>query len=248
VLVVLVLSVVLTVATVFHLRSFVRNEVYPELDKLPVITIKNHVASANVEQPWIRSFHDASSGMTTIAVIDTTGQTTGFKYDEQGLILTRTQLLVKSANNPNTPNIDLADVDDMVIDGKWVKHWADAGVWIAAGSLLVLRPIWHAGAKLLSGLLLALLGLIVASAANKRLRFGQLYSIALYALTPAIAVETVLDVVNVSIPYFFLVYYLVAGIYVGLGIRKLTGAGLAPPPPAAPTGGGFPGTIQPRNY
>jgi hypothetical protein len=244
-LVVVILSVVLTVANVVQLRSFVRKDVEPELDRLPVVTIKNHVASANVPQPWVKSFPDPSNGMTNVFIIDTTGQTTGFKVDEQGLILTRTQLLIKNIQNPNTPNVDLADIEDLTVDAKLVRHWCDVGVWIVGGSLLVLRPIGHAALKLLSALLLSLLGLIVASASRKRLRYGQIFTISIYALTPAIALDMVLDVLNVDIPFFFLIYFLVAGVYVGLAISRLTGMNAPPPPMPA---GGSPGVIPPRNY
>jgi len=221
-LLVVVLSIVLTAATVFHMRAFIKKEITPELDKLPVVTIRNGVASTNVPQPWVRDFDDGN-GVRTIFAIDTTGKMTGFAPGEQGILLMRTQVLVKSMSNPQEQAVDWKDVfdEDTTIDAKWMKRWIDKAVWIAAAALLVVRPVYHTGAKLLVALLTSLVALIVASSRRRQLRYGQLFSIALYALTPAILIDTVLDVVNVDVPHFWVLYLLVAAAYAGLAVYKL---------------------------
>ncbi len=230
-LLVVVMSVVLTLATVFHLRSFVRKELAPELGKWPVITIKNGVASANVPQPWVQHFDDGR-GMKTIVAIDTTGRLTDFRVDEQGFILTRTELKVKSVNNPQQQSLQLADLfdHDTTIDAKWIEGWANKAVWIAGACLLVMRPVYHAGAKLFTALLLALVGLIVSASGRRRpLSFGQIYSIALYALTPAIVVDTVLDVVNLDVPHFWVAYVIMAAVYTSVAVFKVPEEAVVPP-------------------
>jgi hypothetical protein len=236
-LLVVVLSFVLTVANMFHLRAFIKKEVLPELSKLPVVTIKGGVASANVPQPWIKSFRDEGSGWNTIVVVDTTGEVKGFRGDEQGLILQRTKLLVRSQSNPQIQTIDLQDLDDTVIDAMWLRHWLDVGVWICGAAMLLARPVYHAGAKLLWALILSLLAMLVAASTGKRVSYGQLFTIALYALTPAILLDTVFDVVNVNVPHFWVLFFLVAAAYTGLAVYKLPAASdpaLPSQPPSPP--------------
>jgi hypothetical protein len=199
----------------------VQKDLRPELGKLPVVTIKNGVASSPVEQPWVRSVDE--NGVRSIFVLDTTGKVTGFEANEQGVVLTRTALVVKSMNNPQVQSLQLADLfdEDTTIDAKWVETYANKAVWWVAGAALIARPFYQTAAKLLAALLTSLLALVISASARKRpLRYGQIFTIAIYALTPAILLDTVFDVINIEVPHFWVLYMLIASGYAALGVYK----------------------------
>jgi hypothetical protein len=221
-----------------QLRGFVRNELIPELGKLPVVTIKDHVASTNVPEPWVKSFKDPNSGLKTIVAIDTTGQTKGFAFDEQGFIITRTQLLMKNPQNPYLQPLNFSDVDDVVIDATTTERWIGLGLKIVFASCAVMLPIYNAGAKLLSALLLSVIALIPAAKRRQKLRYGQMFTIAIYALTPVTAVDLLRSALGLEIPFFWLLYLAGGAAYVWIGVTRVRDDDPAlPGSPLQPTGG-----------
>jgi hypothetical protein len=233
-LVLLFSSLAMATALTLQLRKVVHNDLVPEIDKLPVVQVKNHEASVNVEQPWQRSFEDPNTHMKTVVIIDTTGRITDFAIDQQGLLLTRTQLKMKNPQNPFLQPLSLRDVDDVTIDAALIKSYIPTGLWIVFGAIAVAAPFWYTGARLLHALLLALVGLVAASSRKRPVPFGQLFTISIYALTPAIVLDLAVTLLGVTIPWFWLLYLVVAALFVVLGVRKIPDADPAMPPPQAP--------------
>jgi hypothetical protein len=220
-LLVVIAGLIVAATVTVQLRSFVRNEFIPELGKLPVVTIRDHQASANVPQPWEKSFADPNTGLKTIVVIDTTGQKRDFALDEQGFIVTRTQLLMKNPQNPFLQPLNFTDVDDVVIDATLLERWIGLGLKIVAASCAVVLPIYYTAAKLIHALILSLVGLIAASRRRKPLRFGQLFTIAIYALTPAIALDIVRGALFQNFPWFWVIYLGVGGVFTWFGVKHV---------------------------
>ncbi len=235
--VLLLSSLAVATGLTLRLRAVVWRDLAPEIDKLPVVKIRHGQVSTNVPQPWRRQLEDTSTHMKTILVIDTTGQVTDFAPDEQGAILMKTQLLLRNPQNPFLQPIDLRAVDDLTIDAAHVKAWIPTALWIAFGALLVILPFWYTCARLLVALLLGLVGLIAATGRKRKLDFGALYCVGLYALTPAIALDVALSWTGLNVPMGWLVYFAVAAVYTVLGVLKIPDpdpAMPAPPPQAQP--------------
>jgi hypothetical protein len=239
----LVTSLILATTATLEVRSAINKHVIPELHKLPVVTIKNHQASANVPQPWVKSFEDENNGQKMVAIIDTTGKITDFQPGEIGFILTRTQLLMRNQNG-QSPTLDLKDVDDMVIDATFVKKWIP---WVLAGTfgiVLVFGFLWYVFAKLFLALVLSLVGLVASATRSTRsIGYGRVLMIAMYAITPAIALDLLEGALQLHLPMFWLVYLAVGSVYTVIAVRKAPDDELpAAPPPAYPGPGG--GNIQ----
>jgi hypothetical protein len=237
-LLVILIGLLQAVIITVQLRGLVRNELIPELGKLPVVTIKDHVASTNVPEPWVKSFKDSNSGLKTIFVIDTTGQTKGFAFDEQGFIVTRTQLIMKNPQNPYLQPLNFSDVDDMVIDATTLERWIGLGLKIAFASCAVMLPIYYTAAKLVQALLLSLIGLIPAARRRQKLRYGQVFTVAIYALTPVIAVDLLRSALGLEIPLFWLLYLAGGAAYTWIGVARVRDDDPAlPGAPLPPTAG-----------
>jgi hypothetical protein len=211
----------------------------PELDKLPVVTIKGGQASANVEQPWVKSFRDESSQLETVFIIDTTGKITGLTEGQQGFLLTKTQLVMRNPQNPFLQPLDLAGVDDTVIDAALIRSWIPTVLGATFGIAFVFLILWYAAAKLVQALLIAVVGLIVNSTRRRQLRFGAIYGISIYALTPAILLDVLRSCAGVEIPWFWFFYMALAGAFAGIAVKKLPD--LPPGEVAAPPGAPPPG-------
>jgi hypothetical protein len=243
---VMVLSSLLVSMTVtLELRRFFNQDLKPILREMPVVTIKNHEASANVPQPWVRTFPgETGTGMTMVFIIDTTGQTTGFKPDEMGFLLTRTHLYLK--NQMKEQPLDLREVDDMVIDPKAIAEGKvlPKVLWGTFATCAVLLPFYFTLAKLLHLVMLSLIGLIATSSRRRPIPFGRLMTLSLYALTPAILLDMLRSVTGLNIPLFWLIYLAVGAGYLMIALRKIPDEDpaihVAPPPQQPPP----PGSVQ----
>jgi hypothetical protein len=86
---------------------------------------------------------------------------------------------------------------------------------------------WFVLAKTSQALLLVLAA--VVGAARRPLGFGALFTVAVYALTPAVLLDCALPFLPVRVPLFFAVYGALAIAYAVLGGQR---AAAEPPPDA----------------
>ena len=81
---------------------------------------------------------------------------------------------------------------------------------------------WYLFAKTMTAMLLVLAALTV----GRGLRFGQLFTVAVYALTPAVILDSVLTFTPFHVPAFWLFYWAIGITFAILGARR---ASLPPP-------------------
>jgi hypothetical protein len=217
-LLVLVSSLAGTISAMRGLRDLARR-IDPYLDQLPTVTIRNGKASADVPQPWVKRF-DRERGRDLVLIIDTTGRRTDFAPDEYGLFVQREQLILKSDDQRR--EISLSQVPDMDVGPSTVR---------AAIAKVLRRAPFYIGAflllyfffmKLVQSLFLVLPALAGASGRKPPLGFGALFTIAVYALAPAVLLDCVLDFLPFTIPHFWLIYVAVAAVYAFIGARAAT--------------------------
>lgn len=78
-------------------------------------------------------------------------------------------------------------------------------------------------------LVVAVIGTILSAVMGCGLRFGELYKLAIYARTPALAVECVYSWVPFTIPFFYVVDYGISAFYMWKGLQKIKEEALEPP-------------------
>jgi len=224
-LLVLVASASSTTWVMLKLREGVR-WLEPHLDEIPTITIRNGVASADVEQPWVKVLGE-ENGKKWVAIIDTTGTLEGFKPDEYGVFLKRTELLTKQENDERI--IPLSRIPDTKIGPDIVREWIREGMRRAPFYVGAFMLIWYLFAKTMTALLLVLAGLTT----GRSLRFGQLFTVAVYALTPAVILDAASPFLPFHIPAFWLVYWGLAITYAIVGARRAAETPTEPPATSA---------------
>ncbi|HEX9103096.1 MAG TPA: DUF1189 family protein [Polyangia bacterium] len=209
-----------TVVWMMRLREAVRL-VEPHLDEIPTITIRNGQASADVEQPWVKRLGSDDQGHDLVVIIDTTGARDGFGRNEVGVFLKRTELLVKQASE-ELRVIPLSRFPDTTVGPDIVRGWIQTAMRRAPFYIGAFLGVWYLFAKSMQALLLVLAALIGARA----MRFGQLFTVAVYALTPAVILDSVVPFAKVHVPAFWVIYLALGVVYAILGARR---ADLPPP-------------------
>lgn len=219
------LSTVATTASVMlKLRDAVR-WLEPHLDEIPTITIRDGRASADVEQPWVKRLGSDDKGHDVVAIIDTTGARSDFAPNEVGVFLKRTVVAIKTDGETRVVKLDR--VPDTTIGPDVVRGWIKLAMRRAPIYLGAFFVVFYLFAKSMQALLLVLAALAGARAS---LRFGQLFTVAVYALTPAVLLDCALPFLPVHLPMFLLVYSALAIAYAVLGAQR---ASATPPTDSA---------------
>jgi hypothetical protein len=225
----LLLVTLATVATttvwMMRLREAVR-WIEPHLDEIPTITIRNGEASADVEQPWVKRLGNDDHGYQVVAIIDTTGARQDFGPNEIGVFLKKRELMVKQANE-ELRVVPLSRFPDTTVGPDIVRGWIKQAMARAPFYIGAFLGIWYLFAKTMQALLLVLAALIGARA----MRFGQLFTVAVYALTPAVLLDSALGFFKFHVPAFWLIYVGLGITYAILGARRADEP--TPPPPPA---------------
>lgn len=75
--------------------------------------------------------------------------------------------------------------------------------------------------KLCSAIILSLLGFIIAARLQTRMGFKGLYKLSIYALSLPIALKVLLSFTGLTVPFFWVIYYGAALIYLGLALSEI---------------------------
>lgn len=215
-----------TVRVMLVLRDAVR-WLEPHLDEIPTIVIRDGEASADVEQPWVKDLGPDEHGNRVVAIIDTTGERQDFLPNEIGVFLKKHELWVKQPDQRR--EIPLSRFPDTTVGPDIVRGWIKQAMARAPFYVGAFLLAWYLFAKSMQALLLVLAALIGARA----MRFGQLFTVAVYALTPAVLLDSLLPFVKLHIPAFWLVYLAMSVTYAILGARRADALPPSPPPTVA---------------
>ena len=217
------------------------NENLPEKIKeyLPEqMEIKNGELSVSVEQPFIKSENKEFA-----FVIDTTGQITSLDDYKNGLLITKTKMILKQTKPTGGVEIkeqDFAEIESLtirrgdetrgeiaefispqksfILTYDLLNRWARKLWQIAFLPIFIFLFIYFLIAKFLQLFLFSPVSLITNTLAKVELQYKDLLNIGVYALTPATFLATLFLLFNVVIPAFGLIYILIYSAFLVLGV------------------------------
>lgn len=227
-----VMTVYIGVALVPQGIRFVKEHA-PELVKsyFPAeltIHIEKGAASVNVKEPYIIAGKNGSQavlkeqGLESMLVIDTKNDFNKNKFEEYKTfaLLTRTEIVTRGNSGQITIQ-DLRAVPDASINQEWLLSWVEKtrdslGYIIFFGLLGTFVAMLFGYLKYFIVLLLfALIPLLIAYLRKMPLSYSGAYRISLYAIVPALALKTLINIFGVFfIPAYFtlLVFMLIVAI------------------------------------
>lgn len=229
----LFLSIVLTIYLALTLVpagvAFVKNRA-PDLvksyyDKTLVVKIERGVASADVPMPYfvpLKSTPGESTSMQNMLVIDTTKEFDRKKFEEYKTyaLLTKTDIITTNDNDQITikslrtlPSITVSQ--DVLL--SLVQKINDSMGYIVSFGVLATFLVVFSGyfVYLIPLLLFSLVPKVVAYLKKTPLTYASAYRMSLYAIIPALAVKTLLNIMGVFfLPEYFtlLVFMLVIAV------------------------------------
>lgn len=221
-LVVSLLTVTVVIRMQIGVDAFARGEARRFVDQVPRIVIRHRVVEVDAPMPLVIS--DSKTG-TEVAIIDTTRQVTSLDGLEARVLMTRDHIYYRKSA-AETRMFALSGVKDFTVDSARARRWL--GVF-STWSAMIAAPFVFIGLacfRLLQQVLLAAVGLLAGRMVGASLDFSAHMRLAAVALTPALLIEPVLDVLGAKRPWWGLVWIALALAYVVFAVRA-NGAGSA---------------------
>jgi hypothetical protein len=202
------------------LNAWVEAEAPAVVEQIPPIHIREGTVSVEAEEPYIIREPETDR---PLAVLDSSGTYTTIPQANEALGLsgagTDSVLLLLTADSiharKNTGAIeqhDLSQVQSFDLSAEDVRGWLRlAAAWAAPLLFLLCLPVSFLF-RLAQALLYGALGLLFAQLAGARLAYAQSLRLAVVALTPLLALDTLFFLIEWQPPAWWLL-----GIGVGLG-------------------------------
>ncbi|WP_335872418.1 DUF1189 domain-containing protein [Bacillus sp. 2205SS5-2] len=136
-------------------------------------------------------------------------------YDS-AIIILRDRFINKQ-NRIRTEELYFSEISEFSLDKDTVLNFLPLIKWLSVLIGLAII-IWFFVSKLIMGFLVGLLGLILAAIFKRKIAYGYLYAIGLYAITTPTLLDLIADTVGGNLPWY--VFYLLTAVYLGLAIKE----------------------------
>ncbi len=223
------------------------------LSDIPTITIENGKVSCAAQQPFVKIWDidkdlvkkmDLDKDRVTF-IIDTTGQITSLDGYDNGLLLTKNKLIIKSTEAEGVARIrehDLSKVDYFKLEpGKKSKgeivnitlkrgrfsltyntfaKWLKILWWVAIPIMLIFFFVYYIFAKIVQLFVFSPLALLIAKFAKTGISYSKLLNIGAYAFTAPTLLAALCYIIKLNIPILWLLYISLYVSFLIMAIRK----------------------------
>jgi hypothetical protein len=200
-----------------HVRvsQFIANETPPFIEQIPEITIRDGNVSINEPEPYF-IYNPETEGV--IAIIDTSGQYDSLDNTEAFMLLTNNKFIARKSE-AETRVFELSGVDEFFLDQAKVNQYVSIFKSYFPFVFYVFAVIFSFIFRLVLVLMYGVIGFLFCKIANVKLTYQPLTRLAVIASTPVIILDTVLEVSNINIPFFWLISFVIAMFYLYFGVR-----------------------------
>lgn len=166
-------------------------------------------------------------------IIDTSGQTDESILDDydNAILITADRMIQKSYANKQVTNFSL--MQGIAFDRDDVKR-ALPLVKLATVFIVIFGLIFFICAKFISALIVSLAGLIINAVMGTRLLYADVFKISAYSLTLPMFIGTLIALSGAPIPYIWVIFYIIAFVYVWGAMNAVKKELGALPPPMPP--------------
>lgn len=193
-----------------------------ERDFPPVTFDKGKVSSATPGAK--RLVHPSSSEVAVLIDTERTTAVTAADMKEQKVLayLTNNALYMQEREGQvRTYDLSQAAVErPLTVDGKFFREAASAVKTVVYPLAVLTVFVFAAAWTAFSGLLYALLGMLLNSVAGGSLAFGSLYQMAVHAQTASLLIRVLLAFLPFVVPMSGLLTMIVTSVYLWMGVRE----------------------------
>lgn len=182
----------------------------------PNFVLKNGELEVNAEMPYVVEKNEKE-----IIIIDTrdkVDETILNDYDS-GIFISKYGLDYKKSAF-ETRKIDFASLKGVTFTKDNILKWLPYLKWLTL-LIIFFGFFFYIIGKLISALFVSICGIVIAKVLKHKIRFGNLYKLSIYCLTSSILINTLINLTGITIPFFSLIYYGIALVYLWKAIKIL---------------------------
>lgn len=182
--------------------------------QVPVIEVKEGKVNTPENKPYLITDPDTKANLV---IIDTSGQYTTLENVDAGILITKNQIISKP--KPDQIRIDMIpETANVVIQPEKIGGMLASYLgylWVPLFFVVVLLSFFG---RIIQALLYAILGKIFSGITGSRVSYGTIVQIVFVAITPALIISSVLDVLSIQFAYQHLFNFVLTTIYIFYGI------------------------------
>lgn len=177
-------------------------------EHLPDFQLSNGEFSCYGRVPFIKKYDDA------VIIFDTTGKIPENYLDryKAGFFCTKSKFIYKK-NELETKYYNLSQYKEYNFTKTDVINFINNWKIVGLGFLFILGVCFLLFLKITGVLTLSLIAFVISKISGVKLAFGSLFQISIYAITLPSIIDYCLELFNVNIPYFWVLYYSIAIFY-----------------------------------
>lgn len=186
-------------------------------DKWPNFELKDGELTVEGNMPMV-----LSQDNDNYVIVDTTNNTSPdvLNSHSKGLLILKDKMIEKK-NEVQTQVIDFKSFQGMTINKDVVNNYLPL-IKVITPFIFIGTILWYFLGGLLSALLLALFALIINAIFKTDLKYGQLYSLSIYALTTPLIIDVIFKIFSIQhFSYYWLFYHVIAFGYICFALNKL---------------------------
>lgn len=166
--------------------------------------------------------YQVASDDGSIFVIDTTGKTDSSILADykEGMLITATELIQKN-NSIKYQSINFKDLAMFDLSRQKIVNYLDNWSAIIAILVFLIGLIAFVIGKMINIMMVSLIALIVNLFFKKRQLYEDLVKLSIYAITSSTIIKMILNLVGLTVPYFFVIYYGIVIFYLSWYLKEI---------------------------
>ena len=183
----------------------------------PSFELKNGLFSIDSDEP-IYYKHDGQQ-----LIVDTSGKTNKSALDSysDGIYINSDEIIIRQKYT-TLQTLNFSNFAQLNLTNQDLQNTMHKLKYIFPLVLLLLNPIISFLLNLISGLLvIGPLSLSISAAMGVKLKYSKACTLSFYAMTLPLFLEALLVISGITLPEFYVIFYIVSLIYCGLAIKEL---------------------------
>lgn len=213
----LILGVVASIRTSIIANTEISKLIHVYTNDLPNFELKNGELNVEGNMPMV-----LSEDRDYYVVIDTTNNTNPKVLDsyDKGLLILKDRMIEKR-NTAQFQTIDFKALQGVTINKSVINNYLPITKLIIP-FIYIVNILGYFLGGLLSALFLALVALIINAIFRTDLKYGEIYIIAIYALTTPMIIDVFFKIFNIQyFSYYSWLYHIIAFAYICFSLNKL---------------------------
>ena len=210
-------SLIVTLAYAFHFGPEFREFGTWLQANVPPMQVSEGRLRIEADQPLIQTY----PGLRPVTLIfDTTGSRQDLaRFPEPLLLFTEDALVLQQDQTVET--YPWSDFGSFEITPELIRNWLEFVKWVYFPTAYSLVLVFTFAVKLVLALLFTLLALSVTTRYQVKFPYPAYLAIAIYSLTPAVAIETAVTLTGLSIDYLEVISLATTGIYTYMATSRI---------------------------